>query len=586
MVLWYAVPSRREFKVHRPLDEVFLSAFNSLLPILPQFQSPISPARHTRSHSFGAKSEMSFDLISHVPPSMDQASIINVSEHDATTKLMKSASTDSLSPLNFPRSKKNSPLFADLGDAPDSLSFKTRRPKTGLSSPSTFKMLRRDAEKTHESSRLKRRASNVPAGQHNSDHHSDSSEPQRLPDPLHSPESSQGSPTERRRQKKKTKGNENVLETFFINEFQDDSNKSSDSSTPSESEESIEQRMNDEIMFISTHPGSPSYSSLDDSDVEQNGKQERLFEVDSFATDGVRIDFPSNDDQTMETEENFGMVDSVKNPPVTQTKKRREKDIMKQLGTRIVLYPDENFIFHPNNVNHDTIFTLTTVEHPLTFSFFLPSFTSLFLDQRQPISIDSFHHSLFAMNQVLDVRVRNIFRFPLFQNDVVSLVHRMLTSLSPFIRIFGVEVVGTLIHRLMFFLTTNTARLSLLLEDQAGVALVESLHSSLLTLFSTLRLIIRCNPYTDAKQTSLILLHNSCNANYAELLHTLRERILTVIILSAGDLLASVDFPDDLIEPSNEWFVDPSKKTEEITESWGCSCFGRHRKSFPSFRMD
>ncbi|KAK2955516.1 hypothetical protein BLNAU_9563 [Blattamonas nauphoetae] len=187
------------------------NAFNSLLPILPQFQSPISPARHTRSHSFGAKSEMSFDLISHVPPSMDQASIINVSEHDATTKLMKSASTDSLSPLNFPRSKKNSPLFADLGDAPDSLSFKTRRPKTGLSSPSTFKMLRRDAEKTHESSRLKRRASNVPAGQHNSDHHSDSSEPQRLPDPLHSPESSQGSPTERRRQKKKTKGNENVL---------------------------------------------------------------------------------------------------------------------------------------------------------------------------------------------------------------------------------------------------------------------------------------------------------------------------------------------------------------------------------------
>ncbi|KAK2950484.1 hypothetical protein BLNAU_14602 [Blattamonas nauphoetae] len=672
------------------------NAFNSLLPILPQFQSPISPARHTRSLSFGAKSEMSFDLISQVPPSMDQASIINVSEHDATPKLMRSASTDSLSPLNFSRSKKNSPLFAELGDAPDSLSFKTQRPKTGLSSfsytatpneiyageafstplnqdrfdangnllqtpqntlnlrlnqqttvkkvifvspelsslvkPSTVKMLRRDAEKAHESSRLKRRASNVPAGQHDSDHHSDSSEPQRLPDPLHSPESSQGSPTERRRQKKKTKGNENVLEAFFINEFQDDSNKSSDSSTPSEPEESIEQRMNDEIMSVSTHPGSPSYSSLDDSDAEQNGKQERFFEVESFATseesssfsdnvtlnspskrDGVRIAIPSNDDQTMETEENFGLVDSVKNPPETQTKKRREKNSMKQLGTRIELYPDENFIFHPNNVNHDTIFTLTTVEHPLTFSFFLPSFTSLFLDQRQPISIDSFNHSLFAMNQLLDVCVRNIFRFPLFQNDVLSLVHRMFTSLSPFIRIFGVEVVGTLIHRLMFFLTTNTTRLSQLLEDQAGVALVESLHSSLLALFSTLRLIIRCNPYTDAKQTALILLHHfvevwlssgfsssaivqmepadtqdtpinlthSCSANYAELLRTLRERILTVIILSAGDLLASVDFPDDLIEPRYEWFVDPSKKTEENTESWGMFLFRATQEAFP-----
>ncbi|KAK2960670.1 hypothetical protein BLNAU_4325 [Blattamonas nauphoetae] len=91
------------------------NAFNSLLPILPQFQSPISPARHTRSHSFGAKSEMSFDLISHVPPSMDQASIINVSEHDATTKLMKSASTElALSP-QLPSIEEELPTLRRFG---------------------------------------------------------------------------------------------------------------------------------------------------------------------------------------------------------------------------------------------------------------------------------------------------------------------------------------------------------------------------------------------------------------------------------------------------------------------------------------
>ncbi|KAK2949457.1 hypothetical protein BLNAU_15653 [Blattamonas nauphoetae] len=386
---------------------------------------------------------------------------------------------------------------------------------------------------------------------------------------------------------------------------------------------------------------SPANTSSPQADSETPADRQFLFDVSSQDSLHEASSFSSLSDLAL-TQTGFGslMFDTLKSSqeetPLVQRKKNNRQQLVTRAGIRVEMEVDENLILNPFTSSRDFIFAATLESPNPTVTFFLPSYTPVFVHLRKPDSIAAFNDFLYEACRVLDVALNNIFRLSLFESEILSFLRRLSISLSPFIRVFAVEAVGLLLQSLMLFLTSNTSKSVYLLQFGADKATpLHKLHESLLVLFSFLRLLIRCNPYTDVKETSTLVLHHfieswmavgfpkaktsllkddvdserlagstqsRSNANtddqtlltlprsavkdHSTMQNKLREDVMRSIILAQGELLECLPFPTAALEPRHDWNEPETDVAHGERCSWGHYLFKETQLAYEQIPTD